>query len=476
MTNDGSDYVSISNRLLELEDERGFFDVVVDGIPVWERTRYTVQQHLLSATGVIDQGGRNSGPTASKGRYLRALRTLLRGAGRRNPFFTTGHDFLAWGHPRRKLLEDGYWWDIYFDPIYEAAALDYLHIENEHGGTHATPARTEHLRYLDPVRTLAQLLRKLGLDRPELSHRDRVELDEVNAAIEETFGVAVGFQEMVLGHLELRRPLRRLYGMLIERVDPDVVLLVVSNGRETFIEACQNAGVPVVELQHGTPTKYQFGYSYPGGRTKETFPDYLLTHGEYWANSVQYPISDENVIPVGYPYLENRAQRFSKTQAIDQILFISQPTIGTRLAEFAVDVAPVTDHDVVYKLHPHEYPYWRESYPSLIDAPITVIDDDSIPLYRLFAESSAQVGVYSTALYEGLYFGLQTFVLDAPGAQQVSELLARGYATEVTSPDEVEARLGDSWELQFDTDDLFEPNAVDNVIDAIQRIRSETGA
>jgi hypothetical protein len=33
--------------------------------------------------------------------------------------------------------------------------------------------------------------------------------------------------------------------------------------KQTFVEACQAEGVPVVELQHGVVTNYHMGYSYP---------------------------------------------------------------------------------------------------------------------------------------------------------------------------------------------------------------------
>ena len=52
-----------------------------------------------------------------------------------------------------------------------------------------------------------------------------------------------------------------------------------------------------------------------------------------------------------------------------------------------------------------------------------MVASDRPHLYQLFAEAGAQVGVYSTALFEGLAHELPTVLVDLPGLDWTRPLL-----------------------------------------------------
>ena len=173
------------------------------------------------------------------------------------------------------------------------------------------------------------------------------------------------------------------------------------------------------------------------------FPDYLFTFGDYWTEAVEYPIPDEQIISVGYPYLEEEMKKYSEIDSKDQIAFVSQEMIGEGLSQFAVELAEYNafDYDIVYKLHPGEYDRWKEAYPWLLDADLEVVDGSGRELYRLFAESTAQIGVGSTALYKGLASDLETYIYDLPGSSVLQPLIDDGSASLVTSVGELVSSL-----------------------------------
>jgi hypothetical protein len=248
-------------------------------------------------------------------------------------------------------------------------------------------------------------------------------------------------------------------------------LVVVSYGKEPFVMACKQLGIPVVELQHGVIYPEHLAYSYPGDRIKKSFPDYLLVWGEFWREHTEFPIPDERVIPVGYPYLDQRVERYAGVESEDRLLFISQGTIGEQLSKFAlaVDEHPDIDHDIVYKLHPGEYDRWREEYPWLTEANFEVVDDSERDLYRLFAESSVQVGAGSTAVYEGLCFDLETYVYDCPGTHVLQPLVEDGSAEIVSSTDTLVERLGTGG-ARFERERYFAPNAVERTAEVLDSL------
>lgn len=386
----------------------------------------------------------------------------------------TDKNFLTYGHARRKQLKDDLWWDIYFDPIYEELDVDFAYLEKQYQNGHLTPAKTDNIKYRDIIHSLARVWRKTGIDIPQFNATELDQIDYIEDQIEEEFKVKLDLTEQVRYKLEIRRPLHRLYQQMLRRIDPKLVLLVVSYGRETFIESCSEMDIPVAELQHGIIHPKHLGYTYPGTRDKITFPDYLLVWGDYWKTQATFPIPDDRVLTVGYPYLERSINQYESTSSQEQIVFISQGTIGEELSKFAVEVDRHSeiDHDIVYKLHPGEYDRWQDEYPWLVNANFEVIDGSEPPLYELFSESSVQVGVYSTAIYEGLAFDLETYVYDCAGPNVLEPLIEEGSAELIASVDELVAALGTE-KNSFKSDYYFAPNATENVCDILERLADE---
>jgi len=440
----------IWEAFLQFEDDADVYDVRLRESPVWERIRVDVFHQIAVAYGEHESTDSDTEGSSRWDKALHAGKAVLRGLGRHNPYLTGQHDLLVVGHQRRKQFEDGYWWDIYTDPLYQALDLDVLHAEVEHKGGHKTPAKTSGVRYLEVIRYLGYLWKEIGVGVDEVGGEELDEVRELERAVEAYFDVDVQITDLVRSLFTVREPAITLYTALLRRVDPSVVVVLVSYGREWFIEACKRYGVPVVELQHGVVHPHHFAYAFPGDRTKENFPDYLLTYGEFWNDVVEYPIPDERVIPVGYPHLERRAAQYENVATKEQIVFISEPRIGTALSRLAVRLSDLTEHDIVYKLHPNETEQWRERYPWLTEANVTVVDSDQPPLYSILAESSIQVGVGSTALYEGLMFGLETYIFDVSDTSSTDPLVEEGYASKISSAGEITP------ERQLDAE--FEPH------------------
>lgn len=456
---------AVCERVFQLEHEHDLFDLRVGGVPIWERVRFGVHRQLLQQLGLTGQA--HSGSQTSK---LDGACRMVRNLWHRNPLFAPSNDILAWGHERRKRLDDDNWWDIYVDPVLDALDEDVTYLEKLHEGDHHTPPKTDSVWYLDFVQLAPTAVLEVVGDTTLLSSAEEATLAEVESVFEAEFGTSPHIAERAGRYLVQHRVQRPLFEAILRRVDPELVLMVVSYGREPFIEACRRRGVTTIELQHGTLSRYHLGYSYPGARSKEAFPDYFFSFGEFWGSIVEFPIPDDHVMPVGYPYLESAVEKRTAEPVDDRIVFLSQGTIGPPLSRFAVEFAEAEpDLDVVYKLHPGEYSRWEREYPWLVEAPLTVSTDT--PLYDLFASATAQVGVYSTALYEGLCFDLTTYVVDLPGVAYMNQLIEQGGAERVASPEELSRAFGTCSSRTVSTEPFFRMGAVDNVRDAISMVR-----
>ena len=450
-----------SNRFESFESRHSLFELHVDNIPIWERVRHQVFRKIKQQNGT---GQAHTRIKQTPRKYIKRAWLDLKNILYKNPFLSSKHRYLFIGHPRRKKRQDGNWWDIYCDPIHNESDFDYIHLEPHHLLEHRQPSQTENIRYLDTIDFGKSIQLLLNINNVTIPRPIRQNLNEAKKTIDEQFNAKIDLIDIVQRNLHIRHARLWMYHQLLDRIDPEIVVLVVSYGKETLIEACKNKKIPVVELQHGLIHDAHFGYSYRGDRTKKMFPDYLLTWGDFWTNSVKFPIPGDRIMSMGYPYLEQTAQQYEDVQSKDQLLFISQGTIGERLSKFALKVEqyPEINYDVMYKLHPGEYDRWREEYPWLVDADFEVIDSSEPSLYQLFAESSAQIGVGSTAVYEGLLFDLETYVYGCPGSEILQPLVAENSAEIVSSVQELAGKLGTGSE-RFDRDRYFAPNATERI-------------
>lgn len=458
-------YKGANERFLQMEDTLNLFDIHIDGIPIWERVRNQVSNQIVADLGFVSTPNELGG-----GRDSPDLRTCVQNSLLRNPFFFTGdQNVLLYSHGRRKLLSDGYWWDIVIDPIAEHLDLPFLCIENYGDSAHPSPAKTPNLRYKDVISCVTGLGKRLSGVWDPLDASSRRRIREVEYEILDVFGVSLDLISKIEEETIARRIRLTLYRLLFDRLGPDVV--VVWTRPHTLVEAAQSLDIPVVELQHGMIYRYNFDYHFPADRESHTFPDYLFTFGEYWCDAVDYPIPDERVRPTGYAYAEMVRDLYrDEPKKTDEIVFISQPYVGEKLSQFAVKCATlVNDRTITYKLHPREYDGWQDRYPWLTESDVEVINSDEPELYELLARGDAQVGVSSTALYEGALFDTETYLVNLPRVSTMEYFLDKGVPV-VESPRDLLKLIASEAGAVADVEPLFAPDAAETTASSIQRV------
>jgi hypothetical protein len=183
---------------------------------------------------------------------------------------------------------------------------------------------------------------------------------------------------------------------------------------------------------------------------------------------------NDEIFNIGYQYIEDKYKKYRVKKRTDELLFISQPTTGRELSRFAVEVASINEHTrkVVYKLHPEEYGIWEEKYPWLASSSVDVIDGGT-DLYELQSQAEAQIGVYSTALFEGLRFGTPTILFETKGIEKMDNLIAQYEIPVVSSVKDLLAVGNDISEQEIDPRDFFSENPSERFVEAIEIICDE---
>ncbi len=456
-------FLEAYDRFREIEEHFHLWEKSICGFPFWDCLRFPTFMTILEQTGIV--GIAHRAPAAPEGfariksRASKLIDALLRNlfVGRRK------YQYLFLGHPRRKLGPDGTYWDVYSDPIIDHLGADRSllleRMERTYHGRHWKPAHTANLAYMEGFELADRIRRKLA-DRDgatlQMTDGEAGLLESVENRFYRMFRIPLDLTSQVRWSF-VRHVLDALiYRRILQRQQPKVVFLVVSYRNESLIHACRKLSIPTVEIQHGTMSPYHVGYSYPSPASKRLFPDYFLTFGRYWEETVDLPIDRSNILTVGYPYLDATLLSLADRPKHDRIVFVSQGTIGRALSEFAVELYEMipSEYEIVYKLHPGEVADWETRYARLAASGIKVIAREPPSLYELLAGAQFQVGVYSTAIFEGLALGCKTYIVELPGHEYMEPLVRKGVANLVQSPEQIDLHANGDFAL-FERDYFF---------------------
>ena len=465
---------SLYQKFIEFEEKNKLFMHKIDNAFIWELIRFRIFKALmedkLHHSNVIS----SDTSSVSTQHYFQRLWKYTKSIFqiRRNPFFTNKKDIVILNSPRRKLKENGKWWDIYTDYFIEEMRFSSVSIEEDYLSKHFKPAQTKNLKYFSFLDFVLFLKRIFRLNRTYFSEKDEKLLNDLRKQLGEKFSLKFPVKKLVKELLLYRKRVLPLYSKLLKRINPKVAIVICSYGKEFFIEQCKTMQIPVIELQHGIINQFHTGYTFEKGFTKVNFPDFLFTFGDFWNKVAHYPINVSNVISVGYPELELNKKKYPIEENANRLLFISQKPIGPALSKLAVEIQEESadKYEIIYKLHPNEYSTWRDDYPWLVNSEICVIDSSEKELYELYSQSSFLIGVYSTAVIEGLSFGLRTFVLDVPGIENLNNFIEHGYIEVVQDANDLLKLLHQERTRNDVSEDIFKENSIQNIISEIENI------
>ena len=294
-----------------------------------------------------------------------------------------------------------------------------------------------------------------------LKNKDLRILSEISNDIKEEFNINIDIIRECEKAIVLFKAKSKYYRRLFNKLRPEIIVLVCSYGKEALISAAQDMGISVIEVQHGTMSKYHLGYSFKYNKDIPYFPDKLLTYGDYWKEITHIPLSSEKVISVGAPYLQNQIKKYINTTKIKKsVIFLSQGTIGKRLSHIALEFAKRNPtFEVTYKLHPNEYRVWKRVYPELCMVEklgnFKIIDSNNVPLYKLLSMSEYQVGINSTVLYEGLMLDLKTILINMPGIEYMKYLIEKKIVMTANTIEELEDCIINYNTVSYDKDYFF---------------------
>lgn len=394
-------------------------------------------------------------------------------------------DLLIYNHPRRIRNKKGYYECCYTTDILKYYKNSFV-LEGPVLYMHKQPIEERNIMYVDRAKIISNIYyycmktfqrKKYSKLKAKIKEEVHEPLEEINKAEE------IDIPENEIVDLLLKRALickkkKQFYKNIIERTRPKAIIEVVSYAMDCMIlnELGKEYGIPTIEMQHGTMGDRHIAYNYGKAKNIKQFPTYEFVFSDYWKENTPMPISPGMVKAVGYPHFEHYLKNHEKVKTEKHgICFISEGTTGKDLSHFALELSHRLDLEkwhLFYKLHPGEYANWQEFYPWLVGTEIDVIGEGDKSLYEVFSLCEAQIGIDSTALFEGMGFGLNTLIYKGFGSEFYEALCEQGYAAYVENIQECIDRL-EHCDYKPAVG-FWKENATENIITEINKILEST--
>lgn len=264
----------------------------------------------------------------------------------------------------------------------------------------------------------------------------------------------------------------KVFDKLIRRINPKVIIEICHYNQTNFAttKIAHKYGINVIELQHGTIGRKHIAYNYP--IKDELTPDLLFAYGKAWVKELNFPGKIEIV---GNPYLEQSISNYIQNEKKKCVVFISQGPYAEEMVDLAVSLANDKDfiksgYSIIYKLHPSECLSWKKLHPELRHDRINVIDNDAISLFDCFAKSIYQIGINSTAIYEGIAFGLNTLIIRHRDADELFDVIDREKITFVDNAKQIVDIIINQKQTEITVNELWKENSNETLKNAIERV------
>lgn len=290
-------------------------------------------------------------------------------------------------------------------------------------------------------------------------------MKKIEAVLLEAFGFRVDLCELVIRHIQIFQRSRKIYHSLFSRLQAQELYVVVgyTTAHMAAIDAAQACGMRTAEIQHGSYTEYQPAYGFPDyDKFVPYSPEYFLSMGDFWVRSTSLPRNTKPKI-VGTDVLHSYTQSsVDKAKTPKSILFISQSTIGLRMCQIAIECAKMLpSHSIAYRLHPREIlEEYKLRFPADKLPGNFRFSNGGMSTLDLLSKAEVVAGVYSTSLYEGMFLGCRTLLLNLPGIEHMKAVLDRGDALMVDDAQGLCAHLKDAPKCQNPCDYYARPIGV----------------
>lgn len=408
--------------LFKIEKKYNLLDLDISGVKIWQSLRMELY-YLIAVEANIEEQAHTKLTKLDK---LKRVSGYIKNSLLNNPFVNKTTDVIVFSHPRPKRV-NGKTIDIYtkyFIDELVSKEKSFLELETAYLGTH-TKDMTKNKSYTDFIVLMTKLFKKFI--KVKFDEKEKSLIDNINKEFSDIFGIKIDITNEIIDGIKTFKVKKYFYNKLFLKLKPKQLYICPSYGNSDVVSAAKDLNIEVIEIQHGVFSDYHLGYSFPN-REKELdyFPNKFLVWGEYWKDLIKFPIPSENVQVRQFDFLEKNIKKYSSLEKKEQLVVLSQGNVGNQMANLLLSyIDKFKDLKIIYKLHPGEFDRYKkyEALQKLLDVYKNIEIVKEIDLHKLLAESKYQIGINSTALFEGVEFGCETILFNTSGIEYMTKFI-----------------------------------------------------
>lgn len=221
-------------------------------------------------------------------------------------------------------------------------------------------------------------------------------------------------------------------------------IFIVNAIQPGIIGGARRSGVRIVELQHGSISRFHPLHNWSTSSTPSTVPDEFWVWGESWIQGVRFGATTKPIVVGAVSSYETvRTGREPETKGL--VAFMSSADVTEKLFATALKCAAENpDLEFIYKAHPRE-----DLNRQLLELQertdlrnLTILEHENSAL-ALIKRSEYVVGVNSTTLFEAAGMEKRVAVIKVSGWEFVHSLISLGGAV-AYSPESAISSLKDT--------------------------------
>jgi hypothetical protein len=382
------DLDELTERLFSIEKRVGLFADRSAGIPWWDAVRYRVNEFVYAAL----TGTPAAAPQSHRSLHARVLGWVKRASLAAALHFRIRwfkYDVLVLRAPRQmmndKRLDSG------IDDFVALCPGRVLTI-NTFPHYYHLPRRGSFRRHVNVGTALDRLIDALK--------------SEFGGSLNES-----ALRKMIAAHLADFVSDLAVYRKLLASLRPRFIIMTQNGIEKALFMAAHEAGIRVVEGQHGLISYSHAAYSYPRDADygdRSTFPAVFLAFSEYWVRTCFYPAG--RCVPIGNDHFALAA--LPPPTDAHGIMFVSGDLYHGVLVEWVTRLASaIPERKIIYKLHPNQQHAHRAIQQELASFKNIEVIDASLSARALLPRVAHVVLIQSTVALEALQTGRRVYIL-----------------------------------------------------------------
>ena len=329
------------------------------------------------------------------------------------PIFLSHKDTIIFNHSRRIENAKGYYECKYTEHLVNINSYVF---EAPFYNRHLPPENLQNLIYLDLLLNISRFY-SLIKSKYLFNTRSARATTYLTKQIQKEFNIVIN---PLFINLAVNKYSALLFfaNIILRKIKPSKIFMAVaySDINLPFVVSARSQGIKVIEIQHGIMGMDHVAYNFKVKRNFYWFPDEVWVWNDFWREHSRFPIHESKIIIKGFPFLDRFKKSRKSTVCRKNIICISQGPYTSELVGLCLSLNKLIDNtkfQILYRPHPSELAAGKAAFTSLTKEGIGISTTSNI--YEEFSRSDIQIGVNSTALFEGIEFGLTTFILKLNG-------------------------------------------------------------